>query len=294
MSAWGVSPAQTAHGMRNQMKGKTCIVTGANSGIGKATACALARKGAHVVMLCRSEARGTEAREEILRTCPSSRVDLIVGDLACSGSIREFADRFKRDHGRLDVLVNNAGVYMPERMVNAAGYELTFAINHLGTFLLTTALFDILKASAPSRVVTVSSAAHAIGRMAFDDLQMTGRYRPFLAYCNSKLANVLFSNELARRMHGTGVTSNALHPGVVATGWAQDEPSLLGRLMGVGRRFLSTPETGARTSVYLASSHEVAEISGGYFSGCCPRRPARKARRPEDAARLWELSEQMA
>src|SRR5581483_7870588 len=200
------------------MQGKVCIVTGANSGIGRITALELARLGAQVVMVCRDRARGEAALAEIKQATGNNQVELMLCDLSSQADIRRFADEFKATHARLDVLVNNAGVYQRKRATTVDGLEATFAVNHLGYFLLTNLLLDVLKQSAPSRIINVASGAHASGHINFDDLQGERQYKGVRAYCHSKLANILFTLELARRLAGTGITANSLHPGAVATG----------------------------------------------------------------------------
>ena len=207
------------------MHGKVCVVTGANSGIGRATALGLAARGATVVLVCRSRARGAAVLEEIERRRGTGAAALIVADLASQRQVRQAAAACRQRFERLDVLVNNAGISGSRtRLVTEDGPEATFAVNHLAPFLLTGLLLDRLKASAPARVVTVSSAAHRLFALDFDDLQGERRYSSFGAYCRSKLANVLFTHELARRLEGSGVTANCLHPGIVATGLFRDMP----------------------------------------------------------------------
>jgi NAD(P)-dependent dehydrogenase (short-subunit alcohol dehydrogenase family) len=194
------------------MSGKVCLVTGANSGIGKVTALELARMGARVVMVCRDQARGEAALAEIKQATGNDHLELMLCDLSSQADIRRFADEFKAAHNRLDVLVNNAGVYLRKRQTTVDQLEATFAINHLGYFLLTNLLVDLLKQSAPSRIVNVSSGAHASGHINFGDLQGEKSYGGGRAYCHSKLANILFTRELARQLAGTQVTANCLHP----------------------------------------------------------------------------------
>jgi NAD(P)-dependent dehydrogenase (short-subunit alcohol dehydrogenase family) len=281
------------------MNGRTVVVTGGNSGIGRATALALARAGATTVITARDPDRGEAAAADIGRQAGPAQVELVVFDLADLSSVRAGAERILELCPRIDVLVNNAGVVLSERRETADGYEATFAINHLGPFLLTSLLLDRLRSSAPARVVNVASDAHksAGHGLDFDDLQSTRHYRGMKAYGASKLANILFTTELARRLEGSGVTANCCHPGVVKTGWGHDGDTTgamaLGlRIMGHLPGFL-TPEKGARTSVYLASSPEVAKVSGEYFVRCRPRQPSEAARDAEAARRLYEVSEQL-
>jgi NAD(P)-dependent dehydrogenase (short-subunit alcohol dehydrogenase family) len=273
--------------------GKVVLVTGANVGIGKETALALARMGATVVMLCRSKSKGEAAQAEIKAASNNSQIDLILADFASLAAVRRAAETFQERYDRLDVLVNNAGLYLGERLLSADGYEMTFAVNHLAPFLLTNLLIDTLKASAPARIVNVSSGAHAGGRMRFDDLQSARSYQGFRAYADSKLANILFTTELARRLAGTGVTANSLHPGAVASNFAQGTKGFFGFIFGMARSFMLTPEQGAQTSIYLASAPEVADVSGAYFVKSKPSRTASQANDADAARRLWEVSEQL-
>ena len=274
------------------MRGKVCVVTGANSGIGKETALSLARMGATLVLVCRSESRGTEALNDIREQTGNDSVSLLLADFSSQQQVREAAGAFLDQFGRLDVLVNNAGVTPWERRVtDENGLELIFAVNHLAPFLLTTLLLDRLKASAPARVVTVSSGAHRRVALNFDDLQNEERYVPFDVYSQSKLANVYFTYELARRLEGTGVTANCLHPGVVSTALFRHLPPFLGLAVKLARPLLLTPAQGADTVVYLAAAPELAEVSGRFFE----RREAVESSPisydVEAARRLWEVSE---
>jgi len=279
------------------MEGRTVVITGGNSGIGKATAVALARAGAHTVITARSEARGRQALADIRRTSGSDAVDLVLFDLADLASVRDGAAELLERYAQLNVLVNNAGLVLSERIETKDGFESTFAINHLGPFLLTRLLTERLVASAPARVVNVASVAHKGARhgLDFDDLQLARHYRITQAYSQSKLANILFTNELARRLSGRGVTANSLHPGTVATGFARDGDAsgLLAFGVKLIKPFVLTPERGARTSVYLASSPDVAEVTGTYFVRCRPATPSAAARDEAAAILLWSVSEEL-
>jgi NAD(P)-dependent dehydrogenase (short-subunit alcohol dehydrogenase family) len=279
------------------MDGRTVVITGANSGVGKATAVALAGAGARTVITARDHDRGRQAQDDIRRASGSDQVDLVVFDLADLGSVRQGARRLLDGYGQIHVLINNAGLVLSHRSETKDGYEATFGINHLGPFLLTRELTGRLTASAPARVVTVASTAHRSARrgLDFDDLQSDRHYAGMRAYSRSKLANILFSNELARRLAGSGVTANSVHPGTVATGFARDDDAsgLLAFGVKVIKPFILTPEQGARTSVYLASSPEVADVTGRYFIKCRPREPSAAARDAEAAARLWSVSEEL-
>ncbi|HYU07116.1 MAG TPA: SDR family oxidoreductase [Thermoplasmata archaeon] len=263
------------------------IVTGANSGIGKATALGLARLDGTVVLACRNAERGEAAREEITRATGNEKISVMIVDMASQTSIRSFADEFRRTPDRLDALVNNAGIFRRHRHVTPDGLEETFAVNYLGGFLLTHLLLDLLKASAPSRVVNVSSSAHEGGRIHFDDLQGEARYSGFRAYGQSKLAQVLFTYELARRLEGTGVTVNACHPGVIRTNFGRDDWPWAVHLV---RPFFKSPEKGAQTPVYLAASPEVAGLTGKYVVRKEPRASSRLSQDPELQRRLYDVS----
>ena len=276
------------------MEGKTCVVTGANSGIGRITAHALAEQGARVVLLCRNEARGTEARDSIREETGNEAVELVLGDLADQASTRRAAEEVLERCPRIDVLVNNAGAYFGDLALTNDGLERTFALNHMGYFLLTELLRERLIASAPARVVNVASAAHRGGFIDFEDLQWVRRpYAGLRAYCDSKLMNILFTKELATRLDGSGVTANCVHPGAIRTGFAVGESSWFGALVRLGGFVLISPEKGALTSIYLASSPDVEEITGQYFIRKKVRRPSAKARSSELAAQLWGVSESL-
>ncbi len=267
------------------------LVTGANSGIGKAIAAGLARTGGTVVMACRDASRGEAARQDILRETGNSHVDLMIVDLASEASIRAFAAAFQQRYPRLDVLINNAGVYTSHREVTVDGLERQFEVNYLAGFLLTLLLLDRLKSSAPSRIVNISSSAHYGGRIRFDDLQGERRYGGFRAYGQSKLAQVLFTQELARRLEHTGVTVNACHPGVIRTnlGMGGNSPAVR-----FAKRFLRSPRKGAETPIYLAASPEVQGITGKYFVRKRVRTPSREADDPDVARRLFDVSLELA
>jgi NAD(P)-dependent dehydrogenase (short-subunit alcohol dehydrogenase family) len=278
------------------MTGKTVVITGANSGIGFETAVALARAGATTVITARNLDKGTAALARIRDRSASDKVSLVVFDLASLASTAEGAARILDSCGRIDVLINNAGVALSERGQSADGFEATFAINHLGPFFLTQKLMDRLKASAPARVINVSSMAYrSVAGLDFDDLQTYGNYSVVTAYGRSKLANIYFTTELARRLSGTGVTVNCLHPGLVATGFARhgDVKGLLAIGMVLVRPFLLSARRGAHTSVYLASSPGVADITGQYFVRRTARPLTSVALDPAAAARLWQASQEL-
>src|SRR3989475_9019635 len=270
---------------------RVLLVTGANSGIGNATALGLARLGGTVVMACRSATRGEAARQDIVRDSGNSKVYLEIVDLASEDSTRSFAEEFKRKYPRLDVLINNAGVYTPHREVTPDGLERTFEVNYLSGFLLTHLLLDLLKKSAPSRIVNVSSSAHSGGTIHFEDLQGEQRYGGFSAYGQSKLANVLFTPELARGLAGTGVTVNTCHPGVIRTNLGMGGTSAVVRFV---RMFFKGPEKGAETPIYLSISPDVAGVTGKYFANKHIREPSRAAQDPVAARRLFDVSAELA
>ncbi len=274
------------------MQGKICLVTGANSGIGKATALGLAQLGATVVMVCRDRAKGEAAQSEIKAKSGNQAVDLLLADLSSQQSIRQLAQDFKQRYSQLHVLINNAGVFNLTRHETVDGLEMTFTVNQLAPFLLTNLLLDVIKASAPARIINVSSAAHEIGYIKLDDLQSKQHYRPMRAYGQSKLALLLFSYELARRLEGTGVTVNSLHPGFVTTNIGQGNISSFART--VTKSILSllgvSPEEGARTSMYLASSPDVEGVTGKYFVKSIPKRSAPVSYDESLQQQVWEES----
>jgi retinol dehydrogenase 14 len=269
------------------MAGKTVLVTGGTSGIGKATATGLAAMGARVGITGRDAARTRAAAAEVAAAAGNPAVDPFSADLSSQAEVRRLAGEVAAAYPRLDVLVNNAGGFWATRRVTADGLEHTFAVNHLAPFLLTGLLLDRLTA----RIVTVSSGAHAAGKIDFDDLQGERRYSGQRAYSQSKLANIMFSYELARRLDGTGVTATVLHPGVVRTGFAAEDPSpVLKVFLPLIRVFLKTPAQGAATSIYLASSPAVEGVTGEYFADRKPKRSSPASYDTAAAARLWQVS----
>jgi NAD(P)-dependent dehydrogenase (short-subunit alcohol dehydrogenase family) len=272
-----------------EMTGKTVLVTGGTGGIGRATAAGLAALGARVGIVGRDQARADVTAEEI--RAAGGEVDVLTADVSAQREVRRLAEQVLAAYPRLDVLVNNVGGYWATRHVTADGLERTFAINHLAPFLLTNLLLDRLVASAPARVVTLSSGAQAMGRINFDDLQQERGYNGQRAYNQSKLANVMFTYELARRLEGTGVTANVLHPGVVRTAFGQEDMGRWMRVMvPVARPFMKAPGEGARTSIYLAASPEVEGVTGRYFANSKPRDSSRASYDEAAAARLWRVS----
>jgi NAD(P)-dependent dehydrogenase (short-subunit alcohol dehydrogenase family) len=280
------------------MQGKTVVVTGGNSGIGFETAAALASMGARVLVTARNADKGRAAVATLTQQLSGDgSVQLVVFDLADLASVRQGAAEILDQAPQIDVLVNNAGLVLTERAETVDGYEATFAINHLGPFLLTNLLLERMVASTPSRVVNVASTAHNAARkgIPFDDLQSAEHYRGMRVYGQSKLANILFTLELARRFEGSGVTANSLHPGTVRTGYGGDGDArgLLALGIKIASPFFLSPAKGARTSVYLASSPEIEGVSGQYFVKCKPRQPRRWAQDPVAAQRLWQVSEEL-
>lgn len=275
----------------SDLSGQVIIVTGANSGIGKVTARELAKMGATVVMVARSQERGSAALAEIRAASGSDDVHLMLCDLSSQASIRDFAAQFRAQFDRLDVLVNNAGAIFYERRESVDGLEMTFALNHMGYFLLTDLLLDMLKASAPARVVNVSSGAHNVGTVRFDDLQRKKRYSAFQAYGESKMMNILFTFELARRLEGSGVTANVMHPGFVATKFGHGGGFVGKVIMPILHLFALSEEQGAETVIYLAAAPEAAEVSGKYFVKKKPVQPHSFAFDRKAQKRLWKVSE---
>jgi retinol dehydrogenase-14 len=279
---------------RDSMQGKTVLVTGATSGIGRATAEGLARLGARVGIVGRDRARTERAAEEIRGSAGHEAVDVFVADLSSQAEVRRVAEEVLAAYPRLEVLVNNVGGFWAHRHTTADGLEHTFALNHLAPFLLTNLLLERLRESAPSRVVSVSSGAQSMGRIDFDDLQGERDYSGQRAYNQSKLANVLFTYELARRLDGTAVTANVLHPGVVDTSFGLEDSVRWQRVMRPAfRPFLKRPARGAATPVYLASSPEVEGVSGRYFVRSRPRKSSARSYDERVARRLWEVSAEL-
>jgi NAD(P)-dependent dehydrogenase (short-subunit alcohol dehydrogenase family) len=273
----------------NDMSGRICLVTGATRGIGRATAEALAKSGAHVLLHGRDSASVGAVCREMVRY---GQVDGVIGDLSSLAAVRKLATDVAAQYPRLDVLVNNAGTGTRRRQTTVDGYERTFAINHLAPFLLTNLLLDRLKAGKAARVVTVSSMAHRGGKLDFDDLNWEKRkFSGLGAYGASKLANILFTVELASRLKDTGVTANCLHPGVVATNIFTAFGGRTGKVFTVLLRpFMLSPANGAKTSIYLASSPEVANVTGKFFDKCREVPPTAAAQDAAAAKRLWDIS----
>ncbi len=279
------------------MKDKVVMVTGATNGIGEVTATELARMGARVVIVSRSPAKCDATVARIQSETGNSQVEAIPANLSSMQEVRELAQVFQAKYDRLDVLVNNAGAVFSSREASADGYEMTLALNHLSYFLLTNLLLDQLQASARDtgdvRVVNVSSAAHNVGSVNFDDLQREKGYSGLRVYGESKLMNILFSNELARRLQGTGITSNALHPGMVRTGFGMNNGAITRAFISLFQFFAISAARGAETPIHLASSPAVADVTGAYFENSKAKKPHRFARDVEAAQKLWAISEQL-
>ena len=279
------------------MTGKTVLVTGATNGIGKITALELSKMGARVLLVARDPSKGAATIDEIKRAVPDANLELLLADLSLMSDTRKLAEEVKAKVGALDVLVNNAGAIFTERKVTSEGLEQTFALNHMNYFLLTNLLLEQLKAAPAARVVNVSSEAHRFGRVNFDDLQSLKSFAGMNVYGNSKLMNVLFSNALTRRLEGTKVVTNALHPGVVATGFAQSSAGpwkwmfdLLRFIPGA----MITPERGAETSVYLASSDAVQGVTGAYWNNKRIAKASASSQDRDVQERLWLESQRIA
>src|SRR5213080_2827383 len=262
------------------MKDKVVMVTGANSGIGKSASLALAEKSATVVMVARNKERGDAARSEIVRKSGNNSIDLLLADLSSLESVRQLVAEFRKKYSKLHVLINNAGLFNQRRRVTADGYENTFATNYLAPFLLTNLQLDLLKASAPSRIINVSSVGHYNGHINFDDLNLENDYGGWKAYGQSKLALVLFTHELAKKLQGTGVTVNAVHPGTVAT-------NIWTRPLGPAGFIMASPKQGAETIVYLASSDDARDLNGEYLEKLRVKKSSDESYDEEVAQRLW-------
>ena len=275
------------------MASQTVLVTGANRGIGLATAIGLARMGARMVLCCRSREKADQVTRFVVGETGNTDIHSIVVDLASLESIRRACKEIHSRFDALHVLINNAAVITQTRTESADGFEMQLAVNHLAPFTMTGLLLDMIECSAPSRIITVSSASHRRTALDFEDIQFVRRpYNRVTAYSQSKLANILFTEELARRLIGNGTTANCLHPGIVDTGLLQDYSGTPKALTFALKVFKAT-ERGARTSIYLASSPEVAGVSGRYFDDCKPKKPHIETHDPAGAARLWKVSERL-
>lgn len=272
------------------MKGRTCLITGANSGIGKVMALEIAKKGANVVMVCRSKDLGQVAQKEIISLSNNQSVELMLADLSSMKQVRKLAEKFKQKHDKLHILINNAALWPTKRIMTPEGLETQFAINHLSHFLLTNLLLDVIKSSAPARIINTSSGLHKRAKIDFDNLQAEKSYKHMRVYGQTKLENVLFTKELARRLEGTGVTVNSFTPGMASTN--------LGRYMSGGaqwfmRHFSKSAEKGASTGVYLATSPRVEGVTGKYFGNSKEMKYNRIGDDVGIAKRLWKVSEEL-
>lgn len=276
--------------MTAELAGKTAVITGGNTGIGKETARGLAERGAKVVIACRNLDKGEHAKQDIVQTTGNTNVELVPLDLSSFASIRTCAERLQRDLSRIDIFIANAGV-VPRRLEKTAdGFEAQIGVNHLGHFLLTNLLLDSIRNSEPARITVVSSTMHRFGKIDFDSFRQPKRYNFMRAYCQSKLANVLFSNELARRLQGSRISVNALHPGPIRTEIYRDFPQPFRALILAP---LLTPKQGAKTSLHVAVSEEGNRISGGYFAGSKLTKTSKRARDAQLAQTLWQKSAEL-
>lgn len=285
----------TRHDTDRSLAGKTAVVTGATQGIGLAAATELARRGARVVITARDPRRGEAARSAIVAACGHDQVTVVDVDFASMASMRAGAQAVRAQTDRIHILLNNVGALFMERGLSADGLELTVATNHLGYFLWTHELIELVKGSAPARIVNVSSVTHRGARgVAFDDLQRTRGYNGFAVYGETKLMNILFTVELARRLSGTGVTVNCLHPGVIASGFGTNNTGLTGFITKhISPILFSSTEKGARTSIWACTAPELAGTTGRYFVACKEAKPTKAAVDLEAAARLWQVSEEL-
>ena len=275
------------------MRDKTVLITGANSGIGRAIATELARRGARIVMSSRSEKRGRKAQKEIVRRSGNDRVELLIADLSTRDGIRGLSDAFQAGNERLDVLINNAAILTNSRRTTPEGYEMQFFVNHVAYFMLTNLLIDTIRATPSARIVNIVSTAHSNGTIDFDDLQFEQNYKGWSAYANSKLANIVFTYELARRLEGTGVTANCVHPGVIHTNLLRNYSTVLNVLFHALRFFFKTPKQGAVTAVHVASSPDVDGVTGKYFRDCAPMGTSEESNDRDVQRRLWDVSEEI-
>lgn len=277
------------------MQNKLCIVTGANSGIGKATTLKLAEMGAYVVMICRNEEKANAAKEEIIDQTGNPGVEVMLADLAYQYEIREVADHFKNKYDQLDVLINNAGTIFSKREETIEGIEKTFAVNYLGPFLLTNLLMDHLKAAPEARIVNVSSEVHRFGASIFHlaNLQLEEGFSPTKAYGLTKLCNIMFTRELALRLNDTAITANALHPGTVSTRLASEAGWMMKLFYYIGTPFMRSPQKGAETPVYLATSDDLKGVSGKYYKNKKVAKPADIVFDEDLTHQLWEISKEL-
>jgi NAD(P)-dependent dehydrogenase (short-subunit alcohol dehydrogenase family) len=270
------------------------LITGGNSGMGKATAIELAKQGAVVVIACRNKERGEKALLEIKAESNSENIHLMLLNLADLNDIRRFVTEFKNKYGKLNILINNAGVILPGRHETVDGFELQFGVNHIGHFLLTNLLLDLIIKSAPSRIVNLASGAHKAGKIYFEDVNLKNNYNLIRAYAQSKLANILFTYELSERLKGEEVTANCVHPGAVATQMGINRKTGFGTLITtILKPFFQTPAEGASTAIYLAASKDVEGVTGKYYYRKKPVSSSKVSYNRNLAEKLWKLSEEM-
>lgn len=279
------------------LQDKIVLVTGATSGIGEVTARELAQQGAHIIILARNREKAEKTQRDIIAATGNKQVDTVLADLSVLQQVRDVSAELHAKYPRLDVLVNNAGLmFGAEREVSADGYEMTLATNHLGPFLLTSLLFDLLQKSPAARIVNVASMAYRFSKPTLDDLQSERSYSPIWEYGNTKLWNIMFTQELAQRLRAhsiTNVTTNSLHPGAVATGYGKQSGGWLSAVLNLARPFMISPEQGAKTSIFLATDAKAGTVSGGFFSKKKPEPVKSSFNTPANNRRLWELSEQL-
>ena len=275
------------------MNNKLCVITGANSGIGFETTKALAQKGAYIVMVCRNEDKAEAARQQIIDETSNPGIDIVLCDFAIQSEIRDAAENIKSNYDKVDVLINNHGFLASEREETVDGLEKTFAVNHIGYFLFTNLLLEPIKASDYARIINVSSQAHRAGEFDPENLQLSENFNPTKAYSNSKLFNILFTKELAHRLVETNVTANCLHPGTVASNFANSASWIMKTLFTIGKPFMSSPRKGAETSIYLAVSPDVENVNGAYFKNKKATTPSKTARDADAASQLWKMSEKL-
>lgn len=276
------------------MKGKIVVITGANSGIGRATTMALAKKGATIYMVCRNRQRGEAARQEIIKASNNNNIELMLCDLSSMGSIKELGYSMRNRVSHIDVLINNAGAIFGNRTNSIDGLEMTFALNHVGYFMVAHHLLDLIKNGKDKRIVNVASIGHkSVKRVNFEDLQNRKSYRQLKVYCESKLYNIYFTQILAQKLKKEGITVNCLHPGVVSTNFGKDAKWYFKIMLPIGRTFMIQPEKGAETSIYLASSNNVKNITGQYFDKCVPGKLAPIARNKQNAQKIWDITQQI-
>lgn len=275
------------------MHNKLVVITGANSGIGYETTKALAQKGAFILMVCRNEEKAEKARQEIIKETGNTGLEVVLCDFSIQAEIHQAAKKINESYDKIDVLINNHGFLASEQEETVDGLEMTFAVNHIGYFLFTKLLLDNIKAADRGRIVSVASEAHRAGTFNPQNIQLREGHSPWKAYGNSKLYNILFTKELANQLTDTNVTANCLHPGVVASNFAQSGSWIMKTLFAIGKPFFVSSKKGAETSIYLATSSEVERTNGAYFKNKKVTTPSSTARDQDAAKELWEISEKL-